>query len=53
MAAAKKTEVIRDVPEYRKARLEKQYLDLGWSVAWTRQADGKWTLTATFPAGGG
>jgi hypothetical protein len=51
--AAAKTEVIRDVPEDQKVRLDKDYKDLGATVVWSQQADGKWTLTATFPATSG
>jgi hypothetical protein len=51
-----RTEVIRDIPEGAKKRIEDSYKDEGATVVWTKQADGKWTVTATFPdaaAGGG
>lgn len=47
-----RTEVIRDVPTDQKARLQRQYEELGATVVWTDQGAGKWTLTATFPRGG-
>jgi hypothetical protein len=45
-----KTEIIRDVPTQEKARLQKQYEELGAIVVWSDQGGGKWTLTATFPS---
>ena len=44
-----KTEIIRDVPTREKARLQRQYEELGATVVWTDQGGGKWTLTASFP----
>lgn len=44
-----RTEVIRNVPTSQKPRLQKQYEDLGATVAWTEEPGGTWTLTATFP----
>jgi hypothetical protein len=44
-----KTEVIRDVPDDQKTRIEADYRSLGASTKWEEQPDGKWTLTATFP----
>lgn len=44
-----RTEVIRDVPADQKARMEDDYRSVGATVAWSEQANGKWTLTATFP----
>lgn len=45
-----KTEIIRDVPEAQKARLESDYRAAGATTVWEKQANGKWTVTATFPA---
>jgi len=47
---SQKTEVIRDVPESQKARIESDYLAVGATTVWEKQANGKWTVTATFPA---
>lgn len=44
-----RTEVIRDVPEDQKVRLESDYVALGATVTWQQQANGKWTITAAFP----
>jgi len=48
-----RTEVIPNVPEDQKARLEADYRSVGATVVWSKQTDGKWTVTATFPATGG
>ena len=45
-----RVEVIHDVPEDQKQRLTSDFKAAGASVAWSKQPDGKWTVTATFPA---
>ena len=45
----KRTEVIRDIPDDQRVRLEADYKSLGASIKWEKQPDGNWTLTATFP----
>ena len=48
-----RTEVIPNVPEAQKARIEADYRSVRASVVWSKQTDGKWTGTASFPATGG
>jgi hypothetical protein len=44
-----KTETIRDIPESQKQRIDDDYKAVGATTVWTKQADGRWTVTATFP----
>jgi hypothetical protein len=48
-----RTEVIRDVPEEAKKRIDDSFKAEGATVVWTKQANGKWTVTATFPDAAG
>ena len=44
-----RVEVLRDVPESEKARIEGDFVLEGATVESVRQPDGKWTIHATFP----
>jgi hypothetical protein len=45
---------LRNIPTDKKEQTEADYRAEGATdIKWTKQADGRWTMTATFPASGG